>query len=639
VAKPFLIMGLRGRNGSDAPIALPDDQCCEAVNVDFSEGGLVRRRGGCTALGVTFSSGGPFASAIASLVRHVPGVDETAMELWAMDGSGQFCRLAAATTWTEPTLADAMLNPSIESWNVIGASVGGFLFLAYRTAVNRLHLWDGSTVRRAGFATPGVPTLATLGGAGLTITRYYRVRWVHISGSDTVRRSEAGTSASLSITDDSGIRVTRPTAAGEGETHWEVEYSDDNVTFYRASQVAIATTTYDDTAATIDDTLTLSPEAGINMPQPSFRYVVKAGARLLQAGCHETVAGSSFIPLNNEVYWTPIIGANDVGDVERQPISYRVSLDHPVTGLSEALNGTHYAFGPRGFSAIVPTQLTGAGAFQRITESTAIGCIRHQSIVAAEDEMGQGAVYFLSHRGPYRIGVRGLQYVGEDIGDIWATVNISANISSHGVYYADIHQIWWWVASGDSEHPDVRLVFDTRLGKSVDGDSVRGGWSTADGAEGESYASALFSTSVAATMGERLVPYTAKALAETIYRWDTGTDDAGTDFQAYIDTKEYAPAGLGQNCSLTEPHIIGEASAAALVTVSARTDFGRETSDQHLVSLAPEFSETHVQRKVDGLQLSGIGTVRFRIGDGGATDPGFGVLDAFVATYEPAEGR
>jgi hypothetical protein len=31
--------------------------------------------------------------------------------------------------------------------------------------------------------------------------------------------------------------------------------------------------------------------------------------------------------------------------------------------------------------------------------------------------------------------------------------------------------------------------------------------------------------------------------------------------------------------------------------------------------------------------------VRFRIGDGGATDPGFGVLDAFVATYEPAEGR
>ena len=142
-----------------------------------------------------------------------------------------------------------------------------------------------------------------------------------------------------------------------------------------------------------------------------------------------------------------------------------------------------------------------------------------------------------------------------------------------------------------------------------------------------------------ATMGKRLVPYTSLAALESIYRWDTGTDDAGTDFQAYIDTKEYAPAGLGQNCSLTEPHIIGEASATALVTISARTDFGRETSDQHLVSLAPEYAETHVQRKVEGLQLSGIGTVRFRIGDGGATDPGFGTLDAFVATYEPAEGR
>ena len=625
-------MGLRGRNGSDSPLAVPDDQCCEAVNVDFAEGGLVRRRGGCTSLSLTFSSGGPFASGIASLIRHVPGVDESAMELWAADGSGQIGRLAGAVTWTEVTLADAVADHT----NVIGVSLGGFLFLAYNSSVNRLHVWDGSTVRRAGLATPAVPTLATLGGAGLTITRYYRVRWVHVSGSDTVRRSEASTSASLSITDDSGIRVTRPTAASEGETHWEVEYSDDDATWYVASQIAIATTTYDDTDATIDDTLDLSPEDGINMPQPSFKYIVKSGARLLQAGAYETSAGASFVPLSNEVYWTPILGANDIGDLERQPVSYRVSLDHPVTGLSEACGGVHYAFGQRGYSLLVPTQEPGANAFQRIGETAAVGCIRHQTIVSAEDESGRPAVYFLSHLGPYRVGANGLQYIGEDIEDIWATVDITSVSSLHGVYYADLKQIWWTVPTSSVS----RIVFDVRLGQwDTKTQSLRGGWSWHTGANVAAYASVLFSTSVAATMGLRLAPYTAMAADATIHRWDTGTDDAGTDFQAYIDSKEYAPAGLGRNCSLTEPHIIGEASATALVTVSARTDFGRETSDQHLVSLAPEFSETHVQRKVEGLQLGSLGTVRFRIGDGGATDPGFGVLDAFVATYEPAEGR
>lgn len=633
MGKTFLIMGLRGRNGSDAPIALPDDQCCEAVNVDFSAGGLVRRRGGCTPLSTTFLSGGPFDDAIGSLLRHVPGVDESVMELWAIDGAGQFGRLANNVAWVEETAIDALVTPAVASWNVIGASLGGYLFLLYDSAENRSHVWDGSSVRRTGFATPAAPTRATLGGSGNTFTRFYRIRWVQVNGADTVRMSEPSASVTLAITDDSGIRITQPAAAGEGETHWDIEYAEaDAGPWYVASRESIGSVTYDDTEATIDTT-DLSPNDGINTPPPSFKYVVKAGARLLQAGAYETSAGESFVPLNNEVYWSPVTGANDVGDIERQPISYRVALDHPVNGLSEALNGIHYAFGERAFSALVPTGEPGVGAFQRLTENTNIGCIRHQSIVSAE-----GAIYFLSHRGPYRIGSAGLEYIGEDIEDIWATVNLSAYISSHGVYYADLHQIWWWVAINGSQHPNHRIVFDTRLGRS-EGGSVRGGWSTATGGRGESYASVLFSTSVASPMGLRLAPYTAQAGTETILQWDTGTDDDGTDFQAYIDTKEYAPAGLGRNCSLVEPFVVGEAGTTALVSVSARTDFGKDTSDQHVVSLAPEFAETHVQRKVDGLQLSGIGTVRFRIGDAAATNPGFGTLDAFVATYESAEGQ
>ena len=633
---PLLITGIRGRNGSDAPIALPDDQCCDAVNVDFAEGGLMRRRGGSAAIGLTFGIGGPFAANITSLIRHVPAADLTAMELWAADSSNQIARLAGAATWTEPTLAVALSGTAYN--NVIGVSLAGKLWLYYESAENRAFVWDGSTVRRRGMAQPAVPTLATLGAAGLTFTRYYRVLFVDATGGTVIRRSQPSTSASLAITDDSGIRVTRPTAASEGETHWEVEYSDDDVTFYFASRIAIATTTYDDTDATVDTTEAVTDDAA-NLPTPCFKYGVAAGARLLQAGAHMSTAGSTFIPLANEVYWTPINGASDVGDLERQPVAYRVSLDHPVIGLSEAINGVHYAFGPTAYSALISTNLPGEGAFQRITESMSVGCIRHQTIVSAVDELGRPALYFLSQQGPCRIGVQGLQYLGTDIEDLWDGVNLStATIAGHGVYYADRHQVWFWVtetSQGAGAAPTLGLIFDTRLGRS-EGALVRGGWSTQTTLAYGSWASAMFSTSIAASMGVRQKPLSSGSL---IVQWDTGTDDNGTDFQAYLDTKEYTPAGLGRNASFTEAHIVGEASATALVSITARTDFGKETSENALVSLAPEQNETHVQRKADGLQASGFGSIRFRIGDAGAADPGFGTIDAVLVPMQPAEPR
>ena len=635
---PITILGIRGRNGADSPLMLADDQCVDAVNVDFAEGGLMRRRGGSAAIGVTFASGGPFAANIPSLIRHVPDADLTAMELWAADSSNQIARLAGGTTWTEPTLA---VSPSGTAYNnVIGVSLAGKLWLYYASAENRAFVWDGSTVRRRGLALPAAPTVATLGGAGLTFTRYYRVLYVVVSGTTVVRRSQPSASATLAITDDTGIRVTKPAAANEGETHWEVEYSDDDVTFYFAARTAVGTTTYDDTDATIDTTAAVTDDAA-NLPTPCFKYGVAAGARLLQAGAYLTSssAGSTFIPLANEVYWTPINGATDVGDLERQPIAYRVSLDHPVIGLSEAINGVHYAFGPTAYSALISTNLPGEGAFQRITESMSVGCIRHQTIVSAVDELGRPAVYFLSQQGPCRIGVQGLQYLGTDIEDLWDGVNLStATIAGHGVYYADRRQVWFWVtetSQGAGAAPTLGLIFDTRLGRS-EGALVRGGWSTQTTLAYGSWASAMFSTSIAASMGVREKPVTS---GSTIVRWDTGTDDNGTDFQAYLDTKEYAPAGIGTNCSVTEGFLVGEASPTALATVTLRTDFGRRDTVQETVILAPEQTETHVQVTLATLRASGIGTFRVRIGDAAVADPGFGTLDAVVLHVEPVERR
>lgn len=630
----LVITDLRGRNGTDQPLSLPDWQCCEAMNVDLSAGRMGTRRAGSASLSLTFSSGGPFTSGLGTVLRHVPAADETAAELWAIDvGTGLVGRLAASTQWTAPTLKDSVAN----ALEITGASLGGYFWLTYNSAAggNRSYVYDTSTVRRRGLATPAAPTVATLGGAGLTITRYYRVRWVHISGSDTVRRSEPSTVVSLSITDDAGIRVTRPSVANEGETHWEPEYAASaDGPWYRASQVAIATTTYDDTAAAIDDT-NLSAEDGLHYPPPAFKYNVKAGARLLCAGAWDAVAGSSFIPRNNEVYWTPTLGATDVGDLERQPVSYRVSLDHPVIGLSEAVSGIHFAFGYRGISALVPTQDTAERAFERYTRRMDIGALRHQVIVVGEDELGRECLYFLSHRGPYRIGAQGIQYLGADIEDIWETVNLDAAEGGHGTFYADMHQVWWWIATSGASTPNKRLRFFTQLGRS-EGDEVRGGWVVDSGDAVNARCSTTFASTVGASMTRALKPYFGSTSSNAIYKGNTGTDDGGTDYQAYVDTKEYAPAGLGRNVTLGEPHLIAEA-ATALVSVTARTDFGADTNSiVRSVSVAAQGGESHVHRKLEGFQGSELGTVRFRVGDEVATDPGFASVDVLVVPWEPA---
>lgn len=642
MAKPLVVAGLRGRNGADNALALPDWQCCEAINVELDGTGLATRRAGSASVSLTFGIGLPFTGGIVTLLRFVPVAGETAAELWAVDsGTGRMGRLAGAVTWTAPTLKDSVhTSPG----DVTGVSLGGSFWLTYATnGVNRSAVWDPTLgqVRRRGSATPAAPTLATNGGAGLTFTRFYRVRWVRVVGSDTVYRSEPSASATITITDDVSVRVTRPALAGEAETHWEVEYADaDAGPWYVRTRIVTGTTFFDDADATVDDTLDLSAEDGVNVPPPDWKVNVKAGGRLLCAGCWQTTAGDSFVPLENEVYWTPVEGASDIGDLERQPIEYRVTLDHPVIGLSEGLNGTHYAFGYRGLSSLHQTDAPGEGAFVRRTERLDLGCIRHQTILTADDEFGRSCIYFLSHRGPYRIGPEGMQYLGRDIEDVWETVNLdAATIVAHGTYYADRHEIWYWVATDDAAYPDLRLRFDVQNGI-ADGEDVRGGWTVDDGLACAAACSVAWTTTnTAGVMSRSLVPHFGSTTSLALYKGDTGTDDAGTDYQAYLDTKEYTPAGLGMKCALREPHLVGEANQLSAVTVTPLLDFGRRTSESSRVVLAPEGSESHVIKKCEGLDLSNFTTVRFRIGDDGATDPGFGALDAFVAMVEERQDR
>lgn len=628
MSKPYAlrIVDLRGgRNDSDPPLSLPDDQCQEALNVDWWEGSVANKRGGAVALSTTFSSGGPFTGIVSSLIRHVPGSDETLAELWAFDNATTpiVGRLAGATTFVAPTMKDALQTSAAAGRTVTGVSFNGMLFLCYDSAEFRLHVWDpaNTKVRRVGFGTPNPPTVATQGGAGLTFTRHYRIRVVDISGSDTRRRSEASTSVSITITDDAGVTVTRPTLPGEDETQWEVEYADATTgPWYRASQVAAATTTYSDTASTISTT-NLSASAGINLPPPSARYIVADDNRLVMAGSFEAVGGEVSHRLTR-VWWTPVLGSNDIGDAERIVIntalgSSYLDVEAPVTGLG-LLDGI-YVFAYRRIWKLVRTGLSSA-PFQRFSLDTGgIGCIRHQSIVQAEDEHGTPCLYFLSHRGPYRIGANGLQYLGGDNETLWATVSLGASSGvGHGIYHSDKHQVWWWIATGIETEPDKRIVFDITLGRTVGAEAVARGWALHTGNSCKAQCSVMFSNTVGATMSRDLKPYIGQhGAANRIWKCDTtDLDDAGTAFQAYVTTKEYGT--LGMNHAVRDGVVIAQAASGINIAGLVLSDFSFNGDATATVSLTPVGAETRVQRRLEGLQTAGVGTFAIRVGDTGA---------------------
>lgn len=632
----ILIADLRGgRNDADPPAMLPDNQCVEALNVDWWDGTVANKRQGSTALSTTFSAGGPFTSLVGTLLRHVPGNDETAAELWGFDGAAVVGRLAASTSWVAPTMADAFTTTSI---GITGASLGGMFFLAYDSNLNRLHVWDPSLskVRRVGLATPAAaPTGADDGAGALSLTRSYRVRWVDVSGSDVRRVSEASAVLTRTIAAKAGSTITRPTAASEDETHWDLEASDETTgPWYRIARTAIATTTYDDTSATISTT-NLSPEDGINYPPPSARYLIADDNRVLMAGNWETTGGY-VTPKNNRVWYTPVLGSSDIGDAERIPAGNYLDVEAAITGIGGPLNGSIYVFSYRRIWKLVPTGDAEA-PYVRYGISSNIGCVEHKSIVLAEDEDGNPALYFLSHRGPYRLGVGGLQYLGNDWETLWATINLAAAPACHAVYHAAKHQLWWYVATAAS--PNLKMVFDTRLGKRTAGDAVRGGWAKHDGASASAYCSVMFSNTVGATMSRDLKPYIGRTANNTVWKCDsTATDDAGTTFQAYVDTKEFAPAGLGSNVSLQEPSVLAVAATGVTLTVTGRVDHGLRADPTGTVLLTASGTETRVQRKAEGFAGAEAGSVAFRIGDSAAASNQW-TVDAVIVPFREGSTR
>ena len=613
-----------GRNGGDPPASLPDSQVVEAVNVEWNRTNLGQKRNGATAIGVT-TSAGVFRAGVRSLYRHVPAAAESAAELWAwtvLAADVSLDRLAGAATWAEVTVTDAVAAAATTDVN--WASFNGKLFMCADTAVDRLHVWDGTSLRRVGLATPAAPTAAdSATGGTYTRKRYYKIAYIKKSGSDILLRSEL--SPSVNITPDgahNGIVVTKPAAISEGETDWELYGSRDDTTYHLLATTAIATATFADTVNPNLYTGNAPATFGLNIPPTSWKYIMAADNRILGAGGHESGAKQS------RVWYTPVLGTLDVGDDERVPngalLKNYIDLDEgdggAITGMGGPLDGAIYVFKQRQTWKLIPTGNVQT-PFRKVCISKAVGCAQHRTIKHAEDENGNTTLYFLSYRGPYRLGINGLEYMGRDIEDIWDSVSPTLlTTSSHAVVHFDKHQVWFWVSTAGTANNTI-LVFNMLRGAST-GTGVRGGWAKYTGGKiPTGFCSALFSGTIGATMSLNLLPHTGISDAAVIYKCDDSTNDQDgtTSFQAYLTSKPYAFGDLGKQCGVGFTYTLAKALTGATITQTLSRDFGLETRTS-TVSLTADASETRVLRKFENSEMSQAGTVQITIGDASALE-------------------
>lgn len=646
--KTLVIADLRGgRNGIDSPVdpSVPGNQCAEAINVDFFEAPLGRKRAGARQLALT--GGTAMVTRIHALFRHVPDGAEANAELFAVDGASPVAlvkRLAGGVTWVDVT-RPAEITSTLGPAEIDATTFNGKLFWSEWTTVNRLLVIEGSVMRWAGLLPPsGSPTVTNTGsGSYPAAARYYRTRFVH-----TGRPLLSEPNSSVPFTPSGtglAARIARPTVTVEADS-WVVEGSADNANFYQMAIIPVGTAFYDDTVAPSQYATLYA------LSKPIGTYKVLPAGKFLLSDDNRLLVGGTWHEQTDRIYFTPVLGSADLGDDERYVdtatqknwVSLTSKNGGRLTGMGGPIsNGLIYAFKYRQIWRLSPTGEVTAPYLVRKVSNT-VGCIRHRTIVMAEDAGGAAALYFLSHKGPYRIGVDGLEYLGRDIEDQWygknglSAVNLSAFQVGHGVYHSDLNQIWWWVATGSDQFPKVRLVLDIKQAGRKDQFGVRGGWTLHAGTEATSdtHCAVMFANTVGTAMSIDLKPYAGRTSAVKILKCDSAADqtDDGTAFQAYVKTRSViGHEQFGQAVGVKENVLLARAATGVTLRQTIDRDFGAELQTS-TVSLTPDASETRVLRAFEGSMQSDIGIVQLQIGDAAAASTPQWSLDQLAVTLD-----
>lgn len=354
-------------------------------------------------------------------------------ELWGAANNSGTAALAMRTggSWSVVGFSDTATAGNLLYMH--GASMNGKFFLTYDSDVNRLHVWDGTTLRRVGLIVATAPTSAEDGAGALSFTRWYRQRnTVQVSGI-TVRRSEPSTSITRTIVNKAGITVTKGALSGDGETHWELEAASAAAgPWYRIATTVVGTTTYDDTSATISTT-DLSAVDGLYIVPPAAKYIVSDGASLLMAGAWESTSSTGqTVPKQNRVWFTRPLGSSDVSDDESIPTDadqqnnwIDIGDTGPITGLAGPINGEITVTKERAKWKLVPTGDL-INPYAKVLVTDAIGAV-DQRLITSGELGGVPAVFFADSNADYADAGGGVQAISEPIGRDLRSVTIVAD--------------------------------------------------------------------------------------------------------------------------------------------------------------------------------------------------------------------
>lgn len=558
--------------------------------------------------------------------------------------SGTFTVLTVmASHFTQPTIKDV---PTGNGWDVTAASVNGKLFLAYKSAVDRLHVWDpfSNQIRRTGLPAPtggaggGLASVADTGSGTYAATaRFYRIRYTEQRSGITVRRSEPGTQTTAVTPSGSGagILITISAGAGELETHWELEASTDGVTFYRIATTAIGTTTFTDSALVATySTNPLSAAIGTYTLQKSYKYIAGADNRLLGFGAYTATAKQ------DRVEFSAVVGSSDIGDAERVDTTnpFYVDLDEndsgSPTGLAGPVNGNYYATKLFELWELVPKGDIDQ-PFAPNCISKTIGAVGPKAVFVGEDSGGNPALYLWSVVGPYRYGVGGyaaggsvtsytaggLQPLGANVEHLTLGVTTGGaavtsslvvapvlSVPAHGVYHTAKKKAYFWYCTTPSGDPNALLELNVRSD----------GWTRHTGISA-ARCSVMFANTVGAAMSFDKKPYLGITAANTVWKTDdetTVTDAGAVQYQAQIITRPIEPGGPMAEGRLGDPLLVAQAADGVTITVLVTTDFIPTVSVQGAALLTPDLpTQTRVERRCDGAALSAGGAVSYTIGD------------------------
>ncbi len=389
----------------------------EADNLSFLSDAFLSMRNAFTDEDLT-SAG--FTGEIQWLGRHI--TNDGVEELWAAaNNSGTVaCARKVSGVWSPVSLIDTPEAGSLTQMHSV--SFNGKLFLAYDSAVNRLHLWDGTSVRRVGLTVSGVGSAANTGaGAYAATARQYRFSQRIKSGTDIVAESEL--SAAISFTPSgagTAARVTGPTAV-DSATHWVlyglISSAGDVYDLYEELAETAIGATYDDSTAPASYDGDAPPTLNSNIPPPAAKYLATDATRVIMAGAWETSGSAGqTTPAANRVWFTRPLAATDVGDDESVPNGLWLNIGDagPVTALGTIYTDV-YAFKSGSTHKLVPTQ-DPDGPFSRVLISENFGAISQRCLTNGETEDGFSAIFFADDHAVYRLAYGAVVPFSEPVG-------------------------------------------------------------------------------------------------------------------------------------------------------------------------------------------------------------------------------